>query len=133
MPGKKCRRRIIAPPRFRGYKPYGCAHSNEEPIYLLYEEYEAIKLADYKLMKHQEASILMGVSRATFARIYEQARRKIAQALVETKEIKTMNGNSYSNARWFNCSDCHAKFTLPNSVNDMVCPLCHSKQIETLI
>ena len=133
MPGRGRKRRIIAPPRFGGYKPYGCAKNNEAPIQLLYEEYEAIKLADYKLMNHQEAAILMGISRATFARIYEKARRKIAQALVETKEIQTINGNSYSNNNWMICCDCHARFTLPKSDQNEECPLCNSKQIETLI
>ena len=41
-------------------------------------------------MHHTEAARLMGISRPTFARIYESARRKIAQALVETREIKAV-------------------------------------------
>ncbi|TFG89828.1 MAG: DUF134 domain-containing protein, partial [Candidatus Atribacteria bacterium] len=78
MPRPKRLRKIVSPPGFKGYKPYGNRHGMKEHVDLLYEEYEAIKLADYDLMNHQEASKLMGVSRATFARIYESARRKIA-------------------------------------------------------
>ena len=133
MPRNCRQRRIIAPPRFRGYKPYGCVLHDNEPIELLYEEYEAIKLADYKQMNHQEAAVLMGVSRATFARIYEKARRKIAQALVETKEITTSAGHSYSDNQWYTCNDCHARFTLPYTEKGRKCPLCKSKQIETSI
>ncbi|GAO30782.1 DUF134 domain-containing protein [Geofilum rubicundum] len=62
------------------YKPYGHTAENREAVDLLYEEYEALKLADYDFLDHQAASQLMGVSRATFARIYESARRKIACA-----------------------------------------------------
>lgn len=133
VPGRNRKRRIIAPPRFGGFKPYGCPPNHEAPIQLLFEEYEAIKLADYKLMNHQEAAVLMGVSRATFARIYEKARRKIAQALVETKTIETITGNSYTNKNWYYCGNCHARFSLPISILEKNCPICRSVQIETLI
>ena len=133
MPGRGRKRKIIAPPRFGGFRPYGFVKHDEAPVDLLYEEYEAIKLADYKLMNHQEAAILMGISRATFARIYESARRKIAKALVETREIKTINGNSYSNSNWFICTECHVRFTLPVTHNEKICPLCRSKKIEVLM
>jgi len=86
MPRRKRLRKIVSPPGFRGYKPYGHRHGQEKEVDLLYEEYEAIKLADYDLMNQEEASKLMGVSRATFARVYESARRKIALALVEARD-----------------------------------------------
>lgn len=132
MPRQHRKRRIVAPPRFEGYRPYGCRHEQHAPVELLYEEYEAIKLADYKLMNHQEAALLMDVSRATFARIYESARRKIALALVETKEIRTSKGNSVSDKNWFRCNTCHARFTIPSTVLTRTCPLCKSHDIESL-
>ena len=92
MPPKRKLRKIVAPPNFKGFKPYGTTKESIDIIELLYEEYEAIKLADYEFMTHLEASKLMGISRATFARIYETGRRKIAKALVEASEIKTVFG-----------------------------------------
>ncbi|GAF05298.1 DUF134 domain-containing protein [Saccharicrinis fermentans] len=80
MPRRKRLRKVVAPPKFQGYKPYGTTGKSTGAVDLLYEEYEAIKLADYDLMNHHEAAVLMGVSRPTFARIYESARRKIAVA-----------------------------------------------------
>jgi len=71
MPRKKRMRKVVAPPGFKGYKPYGNRDGGNTHVDLLYEEYEAIKLADYDLMTQLEASQLMGVSRATFARVYE--------------------------------------------------------------
>lgn len=133
MPRNRRQRRIVAPPRFRGYRPYGCIKQNEDPVELLYEEYEAIKLADYQLMNHQEASLHMGVSRATFARIYENARRKIARALVETKEIITITGNSYSENNWFLCKQCNARYTIPLTASSKCCPLCQSEEVESAI
>jgi len=99
-------------------------------VELLYEEYEAIKLADYDLMNHLEASKLMGVSRATFARIYETARRKLANALVETREIRSVYGNAWLEGSWYTCIACHAKFTIPEQMNDHLCPMCRSGEIS---
>jgi predicted DNA-binding protein (UPF0251 family) len=132
MPRRKRLRKVVAPPGFRGYRPYGTSGENTEAIELLYEEYEAIKLADYDLMNHHEACKLMGVSRPTFARIYESARRKIARALVETKEIKSVYGNAHLDKSWFVCDSCHARFTIPDSTQSKTCPICKSSNIESL-
>ena len=133
MPRQHRRRKIVAPPRFKGYKPYGCRQEQHTPVELLFEEYEAIKLADYKLLNHQEAALLMDVSRATFARIYESARRKIAMALVETKEIITQTGNSYAEKKWFNCGKCQTRFTTTDKNELNGCPRCHNQTIETIV
>ncbi|HKM92940.1 MAG TPA: DUF134 domain-containing protein [Prolixibacteraceae bacterium] len=132
MPRNIRLRKIIAPPRFRGYKPYGCLKTDDIPVELFFEEYEAIKLADYKMMNHEQAAQLMDISRPTFARIYENARRKIALALVETKEIITVAGNSYSEKNWQTCNNCHARFTLTEKNTNEHCPLCNSNETEIL-
>ena len=132
MPRRIRPRKVVAPPSFRGYKPYGTSSNVNDFIELLYEEYEAIKLADYDLLNHQQAAEIMGISRPTFARIYENARRKIALALVETKEIKTVFGNAWMDKSWFECTECHARFTIPKNLKEHNCPLCSSKNIELL-
>ena len=132
MPRRRRLRKVVAPPGFKGYKPYGTNAGSKENVELLYEEYEAIKLADYDLMNHQEACELMGVSRPTFARIYESARRKIAKALVESREIKTAFGNAWLEKDWFICSDCNARFTIPETVRNNKCPMCKSVEINTI-
>lgn len=129
MPRKVSLRKIVAPPNFNGYKPYGTLVESKGEVELLYEEYEALKLSDYDLMKHDQAAELMGISRPTFARIYESARRKIAKALVETKTIKAMYGNTYMDDDWFVCNDCFARFTLPNKKKEQ-CGLCNSTNIK---
>ena len=132
MPRQKRSRRVVAPPGFRGYKPYGNRHGRKEHVDLHYEEYEAIKLADYDLMNHQEASRLMGVSRATFARIYESGRRKIARALVETREIRSVFGHASLDQSWFICNACHARFNIPENHAGQHCPLCKSENIQSI-
>jgi predicted DNA-binding protein (UPF0251 family) len=132
MPRKRNLRKVVAPPAFKGYRPYGVSSESEESVDLLYEEYEAIKLADYDLMNHAEASKLMGVSRPTFARIYESARRKIAKALVEIKEIKSVYGNALLDGNWHICHNCHARFTIPDNARGNQCPICKSMNINTI-
>lgn len=125
-------RKIVRPPLFTGYRPYGQCHKVVEDIELLYEEYEAIKLADYDLLTHLEASDMMGVSRATFARIYESARRKIARILVEGKGLKTVFGNVDLEKDWYLCHDCSARFSEAVDQKEHVCAICKSKNIESL-
>lgn len=133
MPRHRKLRKVVAPPNFKGYRPYGNQVSNGEVVELLYEEYEAIKLADYDLMHHLDASKLMGVSRPTFARIYESARRKIARALVEAKEIKTSYGNALMDKSWFLCNECNARFTIPKTVTERACAICRSTSINSVV
>lgn len=132
MPRRKRLRRIVAPPGFKGYRPYGHMRGRMDHIELLYEEYEAIKLADYDGLNHQEASVLMGISRPTFARIYEIARKKIARALVETREIRSASGNAWMDESWFLCEDCHSRFTIPSTMEEQHCPLCKSVNIQSI-
>jgi predicted DNA-binding protein (UPF0251 family) len=132
MPRRKRLRKVVAPPGFKGFRPYGYRHGQRNHVDLLYEEYEAIKLADYDLLNHQEASELMGVSRPTFARIYESARRKVAHALVETREIRSVFGNASLDESWFICNDCHARFTIPATHQHRKCPLCRSDNVHPI-
>jgi predicted DNA-binding protein (UPF0251 family) len=132
MPRKIKLRKVVAPPAFRGFKPYGTIQTDQAPVQLLYEEYEALKLADYEGLKHLEASRLMGISRPTFARIYDQARKKIAKALAESREIRTVYGNAVMDESWHLCLDCNARFTLPGKTTHNHCPVCRSEKITSV-
>lgn len=52
------------------------------------DELEAIRLADYEGRYHEQAAREMKVSRATFGRIVNEARRKVAEALIGGKALK---------------------------------------------
>jgi predicted DNA-binding protein (UPF0251 family) len=132
MARPKSLRKVVKPPAFKGYKPYGISDGSTGAVELLYEEYEALKLADYDLMNHMEASKIMGVSRATFARIYEGARRKIARALVEVKGITAVYGNAVLDKSWLMCNSCHARFTIPEGMTDCDCPVCKSHNVVVI-
>jgi predicted DNA-binding protein (UPF0251 family) len=132
MSRQKVLRKIFAPPQFTGFKPYGCSGGCKGSVELFYEEYEAIKMADYDLLNYEEAAVLMGISRATFARIYESARQKIAKALVDGKEIKAVYGNAYLEKEWFFCNDCNARFDVRAAIIENNCPVCQSGNINSL-
>jgi len=132
MPRPRRLRKVVAPPGFKSFKPYGANNPDSDYIELLYEEYEAIKLSDYDLMNHEAAAKVMGISRATFARIHESARRKVAKAMVEVKELRTVYGNALLDKNWYECNRCHARFTIPKKHDKHRCAMCTSTDIIPL-
>ena len=56
------------------------------------DELEAMRLADLKCMRQEDAAKLMGISRPTFSRIIESGRRKVADGLVNIKCLKIEGG-----------------------------------------
>ncbi|OGR35434.1 MAG: hypothetical protein A2051_12055 [Desulfovibrionales bacterium GWA2_65_9] len=65
------------------FKPMGTPASAVDEVVLALDEYEAIRLADFEGLYQEEAAGRMGVSRQTFGRTIEAARRKVASALVQ--------------------------------------------------
>jgi predicted DNA-binding protein (UPF0251 family) len=59
-----------------------------EEVCLSLDEVEALRLADHEGRYHEEAAREMKVSRATFGRIVNEARRKVARALIQGKALK---------------------------------------------
>jgi predicted DNA-binding protein (UPF0251 family)/predicted Fe-Mo cluster-binding NifX family protein len=74
------------------YKPAGVQAQDLEEVALGLDELEALRLADYEGLYQEAAALRMGVSRQTFGRIVEAARRKTAAALVEGKALRIGGG-----------------------------------------
>ena len=70
------------------FKPCGIKRSSLERVIIYEDEMEAIRLADLESKYQQESSDLMGISRTTFSRLVESARKKIADALLNKKAIR---------------------------------------------
>jgi len=133
-PRLKTLRKVLNPPVVKGFKPYGNEGLNpdKEPVNLLYEEYEALRLCDYDLCNHHQASVIMGVSRPTFTRIYASALRKIALAFVEGNQIAIEGGKVYFDSDWYHCLTCRCYFNNPEKQTVIEnCPLCGSGDITT--
>lgn len=106
MPRPKQNRKIATPPIMQGYKPFGIPRCTLESVTLLYDEYEAIRLLDYLGMNQEQAAEQMKVSRPTLTRIYEKARKTIAEAFVKGKMILIVGGEVSFDKEWFRCRRC---------------------------
>lgn len=107
MPRPKQDRKISNPPLMKGFKPFGIPRRMLNSVKLLYDEYEAVRLLDYEGMNQDQAAVQMNVSRPTLTRIYEKARKTIAQALVEGNMIVIEGGNVQFDREWFRCRRCY--------------------------
>ncbi len=129
-PRPKRQRKLNEPPSATGFIPEDGDFDKNDIIVLLYEEFEAIKLADYEGLSQLEASKFMEVSRPTFTRIYDSARKKIARAFIEHKHLKIGGGDVVFNDKWYLCNHCESVFKLPPSTgSDVECPVCHSTDV----
>lgn len=132
-PRKKVIRKVLNPPIIKGFKPYGLesGKQNLDPVNLLYEEYEALRLSDYNILNHHQASVMMGVSRPTYTRIYASALQKIAKAFVEGRQISIEGGKVYFDSDWYHCKKCSCYFNNPEKEKTVEnCPLCGSQQVK---
>lgn len=126
-------RKVLNPPLINGFKPYGQQSEKPdlEPVNLLYEEYEAIRLSDYLKLNHYQASVRMAVSRPTFTRIYASALQKVALAFVEGRQITIKGGEVYFESNWYHCSKCKSYFSNPEKDKTIEnCSLCGSQQVN---
>ena len=124
-------RKISNPPLMQGFKPFGIPRRMLSSVSLLYDEYEAIRLLDYEGMNQDQAAVQMNVSRPTLTRIYEKARKTIAQALVEGKMIMIEGGNVQFDRAWYRCRRCYK--LIGGLENHVHCKDCNTFSDEELI
>ena len=91
MPRKKRCRRVCEEPDFPVFRPAGRVSGG---ISMTVDEFETIRLVDYEQKTHEECAALMDVSRTTVTEIYQSARAKIADALVNGKKL-VISGGEY--------------------------------------
>jgi uncharacterized protein len=87
MPRRIKRRNCRALDGERNFKPSGIPRTELESIYLNIDEFEAIRLCDYDGLNQIEAGESLGVSRGTVQRLLISGRKKIVDALLNTKEL----------------------------------------------
>ena len=89
MPRPCKRRRICAMPGAMYFGPKGCTDSENQAD----RQDAVIRLMDLLGYTQEEAAASMDVARTTVQAIYESARRKLAQALCESRELRIEGGN----------------------------------------
>ena len=132
MARSKMQKIVHQPPLFTAFKPMGVMKSNLQALPMSLDEYEAIRLADYLGMDHAEAADEMEISRSTFSRLVEQARKKTAQFLVEGKELYIEGGNVHFRGNIIRCQDCGHMFNIKIGASISKCPECESVNLINL-
>ncbi len=93
MPRKPHCRRIGGYPDCWVFSPE--ERSQSDPVVLTLDEFETVRLLDREGLTQEECAARMDVARTTVTAIYENARRKIAEALVDGRELR-IRGGSYT-------------------------------------
>ena len=100
-------RRVCDMPAVRRFIPSplpSCAEQ-EDPVFLTVDEYEVLRLVDHEGLTHSQCAVQMNISRTTATEICESARRKVAEAIVCSRELVIEGG------RWELCGgnrdDCY--------------------------
>ncbi len=124
-------RSVRCQPNSNYFKPRGIPLFALKEIQLAMDELEAIRLSDLEGMYQEEAAKKMEVSRQTFGNIIASARRKAADALVNSKALKIQGGVVKMTERHFVCDDCKKEWTLPyGSGRRKACPHCKSAHVH---
>ncbi len=105
MPRPKTARCIDQIPNVTWFKPAGIRLRELQEVEITLDEVEAIRLADYEGLYQEEIAASMNISRQTVGRILTEARKKIAEALIEGKAIR-LEGGSISLTR--KTTTCHS-------------------------
>ncbi len=84
-------RRICFEPVYDSFAP--CAGAESGTVMLTVDEYEVLRLIDYEKKTHEQCAGQMEVSRTTITEMYEKARFKIADCIVNGKRLQITGGN----------------------------------------
>jgi predicted DNA-binding protein (UPF0251 family) len=100
-----------------------------EQILLTLDEFEALRLADFIGLSHAEAADEMEISRSTFTRLIEKARKKIADFIIKGKLLTIEGGSIHFRNNIIRCLSCGHMFKTNISSYITECPACHSSDL----
>ena len=92
MPRPKHFRRVHNEPGTTYFKPAGVRLRELAEAVISIDEYEAIRLKDLVGLGQDECAAKMNISQPTFHRLVTEARKKVADAIVNGKAIKIQGG-----------------------------------------
>ncbi len=132
MPRPQNNRIVHEPPLFSEFKPLGIKGQDLQQILLTLDEFEAFRLADQLEFSHAEAAEEMDISRSTFTRLINQARKKIAEFIIQGKLLTIEGGNVHFKNNIVRCQDCGQMFKSNIKTLISECPSCHSTNLLNL-
>jgi predicted DNA-binding protein (UPF0251 family) len=112
------------------FKPAGVPVNVLQSVRLSLEEVESIRLKDLEGLEQEKCAQHMRISRPTFHRILESARKKLADALINGKAIQIEGGNFELAQRLFRCGNDGHEWNVPFEAMaqklPLSCPKCLS-------
>jgi predicted DNA-binding protein (UPF0251 family) len=81
-------------PGYDHFGPMGPGESHPKPVVMTVDEYETVRLIDLEGFTQEECATQMKIARTTVQGIYNDARKKIADSLVNGKTLR-IEGGSY--------------------------------------
>ena len=123
-------RRIFMEPQISCFGPDSEENTElDNPIQIKLDEFEAVRLRDYKNITQHKAAGIMDVSQPTFHRILNSAHEKIAKAIIEGKNIKIEGGDYVIDKKRYKCKTCGFEWHSPGKEYEK-CPDCESGDIS---
>jgi predicted DNA-binding protein (UPF0251 family) len=130
----KCRR-VNFIPGVNYFKPAGIPLRLLDEVRLCVEEAEALRLKDLEDLDQEQCAQRMNISRATFQRVLEAARKKTSDALLNGKAIRIEGGNFEIAPFRFQCQNGHvweAPYGFMAKELGQSCPVCNSTVVAPL-
>lgn len=122
-------RRVEYLPGNNYFIPLGKPKCEIEETVLKVEELEAMRLKDIEGLTQEECAEKMQVSRQTFQNIVDEARKKVATALIKGNAINISGGNYTRNICEFKCLACGNVYKIKYEEDKQNCPECGSKEV----
>ncbi|MFH0759594.1 MAG: DUF134 domain-containing protein [Bacteroidota bacterium] len=132
MPRPQFNRIVSEPPLYSQFKPMGVRGQDVKQIVLTLDEFEAFRLADQLGYSHARAADDMEISRSTFSRLIEKARKKIADFIILGGVLTIGGGSVHFRVNILQCRDCGHMFKVQFDDQISECPECHSGKILNL-
>lgn len=89
---RKCRK-VCCLPECSRFGPLDSIADEEQYVTMTVDEYETIRLIDLEGLTQEECSNQMNVARTTVQSIYNDARKKLAESVVNGKVLKIEGGD----------------------------------------
>jgi len=126
MPRPRKWRRVCCLPDSSRFGPLDSPADAADTVTMTVDEYEAIRLIDFESFTQEECAGRMNVARTTVQGIYDSARKKLAEALVDGKVLWIEGGEyrlcdeSQKSCGGHRCRKCihDREFTENNDINN---------------
>lgn len=93
MPRPRKWRKVCCLPESDSFGPLNAAIDRDLHVVMTIDEYETIRLIDLQGFTQEECAKQMNVARTTVQGIYNEARKKIAESLVNGKVLRIEGGD----------------------------------------